>query len=201
MNVKKLWQAGLAALIAASAVVAVPAFAQGSGGLPPAMMAKIKAWQSWQERHKSLSTLQTMLFQIRAMDKDSGTRLNKSQAKRLLAIYSKWQSKPSMSDDQAKAVSKEIGALLTDKQLKKMTTMKNPFARRGAGRPGGGPGGPGGGRPGGGPGGAGGFQIPDPPKAGYNPMNPNTLPFAQMRPMAKRSQAEFLGQLKKEAKS
>ena len=191
------------------------------GGPPPEMMAKIKAWQKWGETHKNLSNLQTMLFQIHQMDQDPATRLTKPQAAKLLGVMRTWQSRPTMSDDQAKQVSKQIGALLNERQLKKMTTMQPPWARRGGMggggmggmRPGGGMGGmrPGGGmgggmRPGGGMGagrpggGPGGFRMPDPPKGGYNPFNASTLPFARMRPQAQRAQQEFMAQLQQRAK-
>jgi hypothetical protein len=189
MNLKQALKTGCIAVLAACSLATIPAFAQnpgGGGGIPPEMMAKMKAWQKWTESHKNLSNLQTMLMQIREMDKDPAVKLDKSQAQKMLAIYNAWDKKPTMTEDQAKSVSKQVGALLTVKQLKKMTTMPNPFQRRrpGAGAPGGG--GP---RPGG-------FKMPDPPKGGYNPMNPDTLPFEQMRPMAKKAQAEFLKELK-----
>ena len=66
-----------------------------------------------------------------------------------------------------------------------------------------GPGGAGRGpRPAGGPGGFGGgnFTMPDPPKNGYNPLNPDTLPFEQMRPRAKKNLEEFTAALQAKAK-
>lgn len=69
------------------------------------------------------------------------------------------------------------------------------------GAPGGGRmGGPGGGRMGGGPGGPGGFKIPDPPKNGYNPLNPATLPFEQLRPRAQKNLDDFMAALQAKAK-
>jgi hypothetical protein len=44
----------------------------------------------------------------------------------------------------------------------------------------------------------GGFTFPDPKD--YNPLNPDTLPFEQFRPMAKQRMTEFTGNLQKRAK-
>ncbi|HEY3281908.1 MAG TPA: hypothetical protein VGN26_06495 [Armatimonadota bacterium] len=212
----------LAVTVAVGAGVCLAAaprsYAQGPGGgmnLPPQIQAKIKLWQKWQLSHKNLSNLQRMLMQVQQVDRDPATKLTKPQAAKVLAVYKAWQSKPTMTEDQAKSVSKQIGAVLTEKQLKKMATMRAPW-ERGGGRPGGGMGGPGGGGPGGpggmrpggsgGPGGArpGGMRpggaggpgsFPDPPAKGFNPMNPDTLPFTGMRPMAKKGQQDFLKSL------
>jgi len=72
---------------------------------------------------------------------------------------------------------------------------KMPPPGRGGDMPKGGPGGPMGG-----PGAMGGFQLPDPPKGGYNPLNPDTLPFEIIRPMAKKGLADFTATLQKQAK-
>ncbi len=73
-----------------------------------------------------------------------------------------------------------------------------------AGRPGGmgaeSAGGRMGGRPAGGPGGPGGFKIPDPPKTGFNPLNPATLPFERQRPRAQKNLDEFTAALQAKAK-
>jgi len=177
----------------------------GGGGFQPTpeMKAKFAAWQKYRDQHKNLTNLSTMLRQIREVDKDPQTQFTKAQAGKLLPILKAWRNKPTMTEDQAQSVSKQIGAILTEKQLKKMATIKpRGFGGGpGGGRPGGpggpgggGPGGPGGGRPGG-PGGPGGFQMPDPPKGGYNPLNPDTLPFERMRPQAKKSLDEFTASL------
>lgn len=189
------WIAG-ACLVGAPSTQAQGGF--GGGQMPPDMMAKIKAWQKWRDAHKGLSNLQTMMFQVRQMDKDPSTQLTKPQANKMLGIMRAWRGKPTMSDDQAKQVAKQIGSMLTDKQLKKMSTFQMGRMGGGGGRPGGGMGG-GGGRPGGGMGGAGGgqFKMPDPPAGGYNPLNPDTLPFAQMRPRIKKSMDEFTADLEK----
>lgn len=193
--------------------------AQPPGGnfqMPPEIKAKIAAWQKYRDSHKNLVNLQTMLMQVREIDKDPATSLDKKQSAKMLGVWKAWRNKPSMSEDQAKAVSKQISSTLTEKQLKKMSTIQ-PFRRgMGGGGPGRGPGGPGGpgggGRPAGGPGrgpggpgrgpggpgGAGGF--PDPPKGSYNPLNPDTLPFERMRPEAKKATDEFIANLQRKAK-
>ncbi|HZO86804.1 MAG TPA: hypothetical protein VFB38_00590 [Chthonomonadaceae bacterium] len=192
---------GLATLLVASvcAVSAPRAQAQGNfggGQIPPQMMARIKEWQKWREANKNLSNLGMMVMQVRETDKDPATRLTKPQATKILNIIRPWRNKPTMTNDQAREVSKQIGAVLTVKQLKKMSTIQPPWARRGGG---GGGGGFGGGRPGGGPGGGGprpgGFTFPEPPKHGYNPLNPDTMPFPQMRAQARKSMDEFLADL------
>ena len=179
--------------------------AQGAPGggfqMPPDMQAKIKAWQKWTEAHKGVSNLQTLLYQVQQMDKETGFELNKPQSAKLLTIIKPWRTKPEMSDDQARGVMKSVTGLLTDKQVKKLTTIQTPWARRGGGGAGGGgggarPGGAGGARPGG----AGGFKIPDPPKGGYNPLNPDTLPFEQMRPRAKKGMDDFTAELQAKSK-
>ncbi len=203
----------LRAIISASAIailgaVSIPsAQAQGPGGgfqMPPEMQAKINAWKKWSEAHKGISNLGTLMYQVEQLDKAPGFELNKVQSVKVLGIMKPWRTKTDMTDDQAKVVAKSITGLLTDKQVKKLTTIESPFGRRGGGGGAGG-GRPGGGAPGGGgarPGGAGGGmpKIPDPPKGGYNPLNPDTLPFEQMRPRAKKSMDDFTAELQAKAK-
>ncbi len=193
-----------AALMMGLGMSAPHAQAQGGPGggfqMPPEIQAKIKAWQKWSEAHKGISSMGTLMYQVEQLDKMPGYELNKPQATKLLGIIKPWRTKPEMSDDQAKSVAKSITGLLTDKQVKKMTTIESPFGRRGGGggagggRPGGGAPGGGGARPGGAPGG-GMPKIPDPPKGGYNPLNPDTLPFEQMRPRMKKSLEDFTAEL------
>lgn len=182
---------GLSLLAAAGAMAAGPmaAHSQGFGGMPPEVAAKIKLWQKWRDQHKNVSNLQTMMWQVQQLDKSDDTKLDKKQASKLLVIIKSWRTKPTMNEDQAHTVSSQIGNLMNLKQIKKMTTLQPPWARGGGG---------GGGRPGGGggrPGGPGGFKFPDPPKGSYNPINPDTLPFEQMRPQAKHGQEIFMAEL------
>jgi hypothetical protein len=204
MNWLTTLRRGVAVVLTVGALaISTVALAQppGGGGMPPEIQAKIKKWQKWRENNKNLSNLSTALMQIREIDKDAATQLDKKQAGTMLGIMKSWRSKPTMSDDQAKGVLKQVTGMLTVKQIQRMQTIQ-PFGRGGGGggmRPGGG--GPGGGGRPGGPGGGGrpggGFSFPDPPKGGYNPMNPDTLPFEQMRPMAKKSTEEFMAALAK----
>lgn len=198
---------GVATLAVAGACLVGAPQAQAQppgGGMPPEIQAKIKAWQKWREQHKNLQTLSDMVYQIGELDKDPSNALNKDQAKKIITVLKPWHTKKEMSEDEAKTLSKQIGSVLTTKQLKKMSTIETPTQRMakgggfggGGGRPGGG--GPGGGRPGGA--GGGGFKFPDPPAKGWNPFNPDSLPFEQARPMAKKRMDDFMGDLEKRAK-
>jgi hypothetical protein len=169
-----------------------------------------------------------LMRKVGQMDSEPGFELNKQQASKVLAIIKTWRTKPTMSNDQANGIMKSVTGLLTPKQVAKLATIQgrrggmggpggDPGGRPG-GRPGGGGGmgGPGGGRMGGGMGspggrpgeGAGGpgggrpgaFKLPDPPKGGYNPLNPATLPFEQTRPRATKSLDEFTAKLQARSK-
>ena len=193
MNIRKTILLGLAAItvVGTTSMIRTAAQAQGpGGGMPPEIAAKIKLWGKWRESHKNISNLQTMLFQVRKMDENPLTELSKVQAGKVVGLLKTWRNKPDMSEDQAKSVSKQIGAVMTEKQIKKMSTISPPWAKPGGGRPSGG-----GARPGGAK-----FTFPDPPVGGYNPINPDTLPFVQMRPQAKHDGDAFISTLEKRAK-
>ena len=87
---------GLAAILA---LVPSGALAQppGGGQMPPEIAAKIKAWQKWRDNNKNLSNLQTLLYQVRELDKKPDTQLDKKQAGDLLGIVKTWRTKPSKS--------------------------------------------------------------------------------------------------------
>ena len=203
---------GFAALMVGSlmAIGSAGVQAQPPGGgfnMPPEMKAKIGAWKKWSEEHKNVAALGKTLRGIETINKEPETQLNKQQSAKMLTIVNTWKTKPDMTEDQAKDVQKQITAMLNDKQLKRLNApgMGGFGGPGGGGRPGGGfaggrPGGPGGGRPPGGPGGPGGFKFPDPPKGSFNPLNADTLPFEQARPMAKKSMADFTASLQKQAK-
>ena len=203
MNLMTTLRRGAAALLTLGAVaVSTVTLAQppGGGGMPPAIQAKIKAWQKWRENNKGVSNLGTAIRQVEEIDKDPGTKLDKKQAGVMLGIINEWKSKPTMNDDQAKGVLKKMTAALNVKQIQKMQTIQ-PFGGgrgggMGGGRPGGGAPGGGGGRPGGGAPGGGMPSFPDPPKGGFNPFNADTLPFEAMRPMAKKNMNDFVTSLK-----
>ncbi len=172
--------------------------AQPPGGPPPGMMQKIKAWQKWGDQHKKLTLLGDQLFQIEKMDGEAGYGLSKGQAGKMLQILNPWRLKTNMTEDQASGLNKQIGNVLTIKQVKRLTQIEPPSVTMkkrgfGGGRPR-----PGGGRPGGAPGG--GFpQIPDPPKTGWNPLNADSMPFAQARPEMKRRTNAFFASLQHKA--
>jgi hypothetical protein len=184
----------------------------GGGQMPPEIQAKIKAWQKFRDAHKNLTNFGDMLFQVEKMNDDPGAKLDKKQSGALLNLLKPWRTKTTMSEDDAKGLSRKIGGLMTEKQLKAMNKIEPPSRRMrggGGGRPGGGgPGGPGGGGPGGPGGGArpgggrpgGGFTFPDPPAKAWNPLNPDTLPFERMRPQAKKNLDEFVGKLAQQSK-
>ncbi|HLI47829.1 MAG TPA: hypothetical protein VKV18_03955 [Chthonomonas sp.] len=200
MHTKQL--IGLAAALLALTLYGSAAKAQGPGGQggpPPEIMAKIRKWQSWQKQHKNATQLGQELYQLEMLNQQPGYALNKQQSAKLVAILKAWRHKPTMSEEQAHNVLKQIGSLLTVRQIQKMTTLTPPWQRR-PGGPGGGPGGPPpGGRPGGPPPG-GRFNFPDPPSGGFNPLNPDTLPFPPMRDRAKQGLDSFIATLQTQAK-
>ncbi len=191
-------------IIAAGAVslVSAGAIAQGpGGGMPPEIAAKIKLWQKYGEEHKKASGLGQTVRKIENMNKEDEFKLDKKQASKMLSVMNKWSNKPSLTEDEAGIVTKEVNSFLTLKQIKKMTTMPNGFGRAG----GGGGGGFGGGRPGGGGGagrpGAPGARpnFPDPPKVGINPFNANSM-TGVFKDMMKKSLDDFKGQLETQAR-
>jgi hypothetical protein len=195
--------AALAALTAGSIAVAQGPPGGGAGGfqMPPEMQAKMKKMQAFRDSHKNYQAIQQSLYGIAECEKSPATKLTKAQAKNILAVLKKWEGKPSLTNEQAGQVNKQLTAGLTTAQIKTVATTKMPFGRGGGGRPGaGGPGGrPGGpGAPGGRPGGMGNFQIPDPKE--YNPLNPDTMPFVQFRERARQRLNEFKGKLEAAAK-
>lgn len=176
--------------------VAGPVLAQGPGGggfqPPPELM---KAFEKMRTARKNRMQVGQTIRALAELNKDPKTALTKDQAKKVLAVINSWKSKPSMTEDQAKQVSKELTTPLASNlsQLKALTVAMQSRGRMGGmggGRPGGG-GGMGGGRPGGGgpPGGGGAFdpkamarRIEDSLKKPYNPMNAATWgdgPFVQ----------------------
>jgi hypothetical protein len=201
MSIQPVRAAGIAAL--ALLTVGGAAIAQGGPGgfqMTPEMQAKFKKFQAFQESHKNYRAIQQSLYGIAECEKSPTTKLTKAQAQHVLAVMKKWESKPSLTNEQAGAVNKELTAGLTTAQIKTVATTQMPFGRGGRG---GGQGGPGAARPGGagGPGGGrgmGNFQMPEPKE--YNPLNPDTMPFVQFRQRAKQRLNEFKGKLQAAAK-
>ncbi len=205
MNLRNALRLGVASLAIMSVTTLAPsAKAQGGGfQMPPEIQKKIKAWQKWGEDHKKLTNLSDLIFQIGEMNKAAGYEVDKKQSTAILKIIDANKAKTSLTEDEAGAMSKAFTNVLTPKQIKKMTTIEPPSVTRRKAAMSGGMGGGGGARPGGGggaAGGAGAFKFPDPPAKGWNPLNPDSLPFEQMRPRAKESMNKFVTDLKNRAK-
>lgn len=192
---------------AAALLIGVSAHAQWPGGfggpgggpgfggppMPPAMQAKMKAWDTWRGTHPNIAALQRTLGGVTRLASDPQTHLTKPQAKAMLAVMNKWQAKPTVSDAQAKQINAQILASLTAAQRQTVAQPGRPGGF-GGGRPGGG-GGFGGGRPGGG------FDpatFPSPRE--YNPLNPATQPMERSRDRAEKQHARLMTALKAAAK-
>ncbi len=201
---------GLLATTSMIALLTSGAIAQPPGGgnftPPPGFMEKIKLWQKYGKEHAKLSELRDSIYKIEKVNEEDGLKLDKKQAATMLGIINSYKSKPSMTEDEASGANKKVTGLLNLKQIKKMVTIPAPFG--GGGRPGGGGGRPGGGggfgggKMGGGPPGGkmGGMpSFPDPPKVGYNPFNPDSLP-GMMKERTKKSLDDFKTALSAQAK-
>jgi hypothetical protein len=135
-------------LVAIFAVTAV-AQQQGGGGQFSAM----------REKYKYTFQLMQMVRHIGDIDKDKKYTLTPAQAKSVLGVLKPWRSKPKMTQDQAKGISKSLKKVFTADQLNAMARIKSHFGQGPGGRgPGAGQGGP---RPGG-PNGQGGQRHFDP---------------------------------------
>lgn len=178
-----------------------PAHAQNPMNLTPqqqeVLQAKRKAWEKWRENHKNVTALGQTLMGLGQLDTDPKTAITPEQAKKILPVLKAWRNKPVMSNDDALKVNRALTAPLTDAQLKKIATAPR-FGR-------GGPGFGGGARMVGGQGQGGGqrpqfdvSQIPDPKD--YNPLNPDTLPFEQIRPQAKARIDKLIADLQAKSK-
>jgi hypothetical protein len=159
------WSWGGMAVLALAMAAPRPAAAQAPGGGPGGGSpggGGMAAFQKFREQHKYTFQLTRMLRGMNELDKDSATALTQPQAKSVLAVLKPWQTKPKMTQDDAKKVMKGIKAVLTSRQLNALSRVQDRgFGGGGRGGPGGGPGGGGpggggfGGPPGGGPGGGG----------------------------------------------
>src|SRR5579872_5009671 len=183
MKRRLIWIVPMAAL----AAISPGAIAQGPPNMSPEMMAKFKAWGKFRESHKNYQALQQIMFGLGECQKDPKTALNKAQAQRVLGILHAWENKPVMTNEQAGQVTKQMEQGLNLAQIKVIATTQNPMqGGRGLGGGQRGAGGPGGARPGGPPAN---FKMPDPKE--FNPLNPDTMPFEQMRGRVKQRLAEF----------
>lgn len=203
MNRLLKWAVPVAALAAVS--LAPSAQAQGGfGQMPPEVQAKMKAWQKFMETHKNYNALRKAMAGLGACQKDPKTKLTKDQAKKTLAVLNAWEHKPTMNNEQAGQVTKQLTANLSMAQVKVIATVPD-FGRGGRGfgggaRAGGGAGGGGGARPAGAGGGAPRFDLskmPDPKE--YNALNPDSLPET-FRNRGKQSLMELKASLQASAK-
>jgi hypothetical protein len=149
-----------------SLVLTAPAVAQGPPGGPggPGGGFNRAAMEKFREDHKYTFQLTRMLRGFEELNKDASTALTATQAKGVLTLLKPWQTKPKMTQDDAKNLMKGIKKQLTVKQLNALSRVQDRGFGGGRGGPGGGPGGGGGfggppGGPGGGPAG-GGFGGP-----------------------------------------
>lgn len=202
--------AGAALLACASGARAQPP----GGPMPPEIQAGMKAWQKWQASHKNITALQQTMRGIHVLERDKATRLSKTQSRKLLDILHTWRPKKTLTDAQAASINKQITGMLTTAQRKALT--RGP-AGPGGPMPGGPPPGGMGGPPPGGPGSPPPEGVGGPPPSGfgprpdrpamnpgdfprpkeYNPLNPDTLPFARMRAMERQLLDELTVALKK----
>ncbi len=200
MNTRTILRMSLSALTLAGLLFASLNSAQaqfGGGQMPPDIAKKIKAWQKFGDDHKKLMILGDQVYQIGELNKEKGCELDKKQAGTILKVISQWKPKTSLSESEAGSISKQLTSPLNAKQIKKMTTIETPRQKMQKARAGGGgAGGGGGARPGAG----GGMSFPDPPAKGWNPINPDSLPFEAMKPRAKESMNKFMADLQARSK-
>ncbi len=181
------------------------AFAQGPGGggggfdpanMPPAMRANMEKMKKFRDENKQVFALSQTLRAFGDMDKDPRTKFTPPQAKTILGVINKWKTKPSLTNEQATQINKELTRSLTIPQIKQLAVAASQRGGwggggGGGGRPGGGGQSGGGGRPGGGgqggPGG-GGWKMPE--LKPFNPLNPETT-FSRNKEMAKRRMSEM----------
>lgn len=171
--------------------------------MSPEVQAKMKAWQKWRDSHKNIESLQRTIGGLEALEKDPKLKLNASQAKSVVTILKTWRTKPTMTDAQALKVNKDLTAKLSLAQLKKIATTRGGMGMRERR--------PGGGAPSAQPGNRTGGNQPrtgtrrmDPSRfpspREYNPLNPSTLPWENMREGAKKRLETLTKQLTARAK-
>ena len=175
----------VAVSVVLAVVLAVAALAQQQGGS--------SQFSAMREKYKYTFQLMTMVRHIEEVNKDKKYTLTSTQAKKMLAIFTPWRSKPKMTQDQAKGVARKLKTVLTVNQLNAMARIK-PHVGRGPDR---------GRGPGGGP--------PRDPQAGGRHFDPNAMkdfnPFYSKVPKGDTRAAErakrwneFFAALQKKAK-
>lgn len=188
------------AVLGAAATLSMSVMAQGGfGNLTPQQQAQLAskraAWDKWRANNKKVVQLTQTIRGIRTLEDDPAAKLDKVQAKKVLAVIKQWEAKKVLTDDEAGKANKAITAVLNKNQILKLATMPQGRGFGGGGgggarMGGGGGGGQGGGRPGGG--GARTFDItkmPDPKP--YNPLNPASIPMERMRQGATKRMTEL----------
>ncbi|MBC8141756.1 MAG: hypothetical protein H7Y38_09995, partial [Armatimonadetes bacterium] len=143
----------LTAIAALVALAPTFAYAQGGGGgftMTPEMRANMDKMRKFRDENKQVFALGQTLRAMEDMDKSAKTKFTPAQAKTILTVVNKWKAKPSITNEQATQINKDLTRPLTIPQIKALAAASN---RRGGGGQGGGGGRPGGG---GGQGGGGG---------------------------------------------
>ena len=102
----------VAATLMMAALVTGPVLAQGGMGgfqMPPELT---KAMDKMRTARKNRMMIGRTVRAIAELNNDPKTALTKDQAKKVVAVLDKWATKPDMTEDQAKQVSKELTAPL-----------------------------------------------------------------------------------------
>ncbi len=173
-------------------------FAQGPGGgqggpgggggfqMTPEMQAARAKMMKFRDNNKQVFALRQTISAFDDMEKDPKTKFTPAQAKTILGVINQWKAKPSLTNEQATQINKDLTKSLTVPQIKKLAAAASRRGGRGGGGQGGGWGGGGGARgQGGGPGGGAmarmggggaqggaGWKMPEPKP--FNPLNPET---------------------------
>jgi len=191
-------------IVAAAGLLVLGCYAQAQNpfNLTPQqqaqLQAKRKAWDKWRANHRNVTAVGQTVMGLSALQSNPRTALTKEQARKILPVLKAWRKKKVMSNDDALKVNRALTAPLTDAQLKKIATAP----RFGSGGPGFG----GGARVGGSAGRSNGGRRPSfdvskmPDPKDYNPLNPDTLPFEQMRGEARQRVDQLIADLEKLAK-
>jgi polyhydroxyalkanoate synthesis regulator phasin len=123
----------IAATLMMAALVTGPVMAQGGMGgfqMPPELT---KAMDKMRTARKNRMMIGRTVRAIAELNKDPKTALTKDQAKKVTSVLDKWASKPDMTEDQAKQVSKELTAPLATNisQIKKLAVEMQANNRMG----------------------------------------------------------------------
>src|SRR2546423_15672346 len=119
MNRFVKWLVPVAALSLSSVGLAQGPGGGGPGGFQPTpeMQARMKTMQKFNENHKKLATLGRTLRSLPRLEEDPKTAFTKDQARKVLAVYKKWNSKPVLTEEEAGQANKELNAALNVAQI------------------------------------------------------------------------------------